>query len=172
MGKDGIAAVLGTCPPGYVLDPLTGLCVIGGGNGTKLDLSGVIAAINALAALVAQLLAEFQLQFDPGKINAYVDFNPNGTIGTTASSLYISNKNVRRAIIQNLSTTDNMTVTASGSPNRLAAVSASGKGPILNKATATGLGGGSIELKNVDLSAVTVITDTNTGQNIAVYYEL
>ncbi|MGH7743892.1 MAG: hypothetical protein ACREQ5_03615 [Candidatus Dormibacteria bacterium] len=150
----------------------------GGGNGegtpppTGASLSDILNAINALGVILDEQLAEFMTQFDPGQVNAFVDFNPNGTIGTTASRLYPSNKRVRRAIIQNLSTTDNVTVTASGSPNTIATSPVAGKGIILNKATASGLGGGSMTLDNVDLSGVTVVTDTNTGQNIAVYYEI
>lgn len=144
-----------------------------------MDLSGVIAALNLQTALLKRLLSEFQRQFDPPgsqtdfpDVNGFVDFNPNGTIGTTATQLYLTPKKVRSAIIQNLSTTDNYTVTSSGQSARPAAVSAAGKGPVLNKAAATGQGGGTLKVGNIDLSALTVISDTNTGQNIVVYYEL
>lgn len=136
----------------------------GGGGGGGTDLSAVIE-------LLKQILKEMMRQWDEGQVDGYVDFNPNGTIGTTAAQLYPAGKKVRRAIIENLSSTDNYTITSDGQAGKIATQKAAGKGIILNKAAAS-QGGGSITVQNIDLSEITVVSDTNTGQNIAVYYEL
>lgn len=137
----------------------------GGAGGQPIDLTSVVLLLQAI-------LTEFVHQYGPAQVNGYVDFNPNGTVGTTAAALYPTNKKVRRAIIQNLSTTDNYTITSSGQPGKIATTTAKGTGPILNKASGTGLGGGTITVGNIDLSELTIVSDTNTGQNVAVYYEV
>lgn len=137
----------------------------GGGGSGSIDLSNT-------NALLAEILRELQILIEAGQSQGTTEFNPNGTIGNvTPTVLYPNSKKVKRAIIQNLSTTDNYTITAlPGTPGGVnAAVSA--KGIVLNKVAAGKLGGDTLTVGNIDLGALTVISDTNTGQNISVYYE-
>lgn len=134
----------------------------GGGGGS--DGAGLTAIFNALNTLYNLLVGVFY----PGGSVGNTDII---TVGTTAVLLYQNNKPVKKAIIQNLSSTDVVTIQAvSGSVGKVAPVTA-GKGTLLNPAPGSGQGGGSMPVGNVDLGAFTAITNTNTGQLVSVYYE-
>lgn len=93
------------------------------------------------------------------------------TVGTTAVNIYNNPKLVKKAIIQNLSATDVVTIVAlQGTPGKVAPIAA-GKGTLLNPASSVGQGGGSMPLGNVDLGMFTAVTNTNSSQTISVYYE-
>ena len=83
--------------------------------------------------------------------------------GGTFQRISATSRLVNRAIIQNIST-ENVTI-VSGSPNATA-----GQGIALNAAPATGLGGGSLPVGNIDLSTLFFVR-ASSGVTLAVYYE-
>jgi hypothetical protein len=135
----------------------------GGGNPPSVDLSGVLTYLK-------EILAELVTLIEPGqsKANTYVF----ATATTTPTPLFSTEKKVKKAVIQNLSITDNMTVSAqSGGSGGTNATLVAGKGTVLNKAPGTGQGGNSLTVGNIDLSTINIITDTNAAQTYSVYAE-
>lgn len=118
---------------------------------------------NAIVALLQQiynlLLSVFGLGASVPQV-LIVTITTNGVFQQISPTpLY-----VKKAIIQNLSTTD--TVTISSTKN-----AASGAGICLNVAGGTGQGGGSHPVGNIDLSKLFITCSTNAAQNVAVYIE-
>ena len=117
--------------------------------------------LNAMSELIKLVKKEYEAAQDDFQIEVL-------TVANTAASLYAGQKIVRKAVFQNLSTSDSITL-ARGQSGKPASVTA-GAGIILNPATASSLGGGSITFLNVDLSQVTAISQTNNSQSLAVVY--
>lgn len=92
------------------------------------------------------------------------------SVSTSPTALYSNNKRVKRAVIQNLSSTDNLTLVATPGTVGKTGPGSSGNGIILNKASASGQGGGSLVTGNIDLGAFTVYGGAGSDQ-VAVYYE-
>jgi len=116
---------------------------------------------NVLTNIVTLLKKEYE--------GAGVDWNIEVlSINDEPGSLYAAQKPVRRAVLQNLSTTDPITIGRgqSGKPASLTA----GEGIVLNPASQAGYGGGSTVLHNIDLSQVTAVTVTGDSQPLAVAY--
>jgi len=133
-----------------------------GGGSTSIDLAGVIA-------LLKEILSTLQEFIKPGQSFVQIDYI--NTVGTTASLLYPGSKWVKNAIVQNLSSTDTITIIANaGQVGKVLPVTA-GQAFVLNPATASGQAGGSVPFGNVDLGGLTAITNTNTGQAVSVKYE-
>ena len=91
-------------------------------------------------------------------------------VGTSASALYRDEKVVRSGFIMNLSKTDNVTIRGSGSASGKIQDITAGQGIILNRANATGQGGGVFNFGNIDLSTITIVTNLNDTQQVAVVY--
>lgn len=91
-----------------------------------------------------------------------------GNVGTTGTRPFPAGTFVKKAVIQNLSNTDNLTVFfAPGATTFILA----GNGTVLNPAPGAGQAGGSMTVGNIDLGDMSWITNTNTNQNVSVYYE-
>lgn len=117
--------------------------------------------LNAMSELIKLVKKEYESAQDDFQIEVL-------TIATSAAPLYLAQKIVRKAVFQNLSATDTITL-ARGQSGKAAAVTA-GAGIVLNPAPASGQAGGSITFLNVDLSQVTAISSTNNSQSLAVVY--
>lgn len=134
-----------------------------------IPLNASVTDLAQLVALQARLLTDFETAFNAGKRSPFID--SFSSLDTTPSLIYNTFKPVARAAFQNLSTTDTITVTTTGKPTVVNANAVSGVGVVLNPGAATGFGGGSLSVSNVDLSSYTFQTSTNSGQTIVVYYE-
>jgi hypothetical protein len=135
------------------------------GKALSSPLSPEMYALNKIYEILASVDAN-------AKSQAFTDYI---TVGLAGPAVYPYSKKVKKAIIQNLSTTDTVTVVAIpntiGLPSRATPVTA-GQGTILNPATQSGYGGGSMELGNVDLGQIWIITNNNNSQKVSVYYEV
>lgn len=123
------------------------------------------AGLNDVLAALNKILAVLTKEFEGADVDFQIEVL---TINSTAAPLYTSQKKVRHAVFQNLSSTDAITLMR-GPAGKVGAVTA-GAGIVLNPATSAGLGGGSVALHNIDLSAITAITATNNTQSLAVVY--
>jgi len=135
----------------------------GGGGGGGSDV--MTAILNTLK----QILSELMILIEPGQSNATTYYLT--TAGTTPSALFGQTKRVKRAIIQNLSTTDNMTIVAAAGSVGANATAKSAQGTVLNKVAAGKLAGDTMTVGNVDLASFNIVTDTNTAQAYSVYTE-
>lgn len=94
------------------------------------------------------------------------------TTHAKAYSLYNSSKPVKKAIIQNITNTDVITVFAVPYSTGKTYPVSNYEGIILNPASVANQGGGSLPLGNVDLSNFAVICDTTDALiGLAIYYE-
>jgi hypothetical protein len=110
----------------------------------------------------------FDKQYNAGRSEVFIEVL---TVGTTASVLYPVSKVVRGGTIMNLSTTDVVTLGGGGEGAKGKVLNlTAGQGFLLNAAAAAGQGGGTWNFGNIDLSSITAVTNTNTGQKIAVVY--
>lgn len=112
-------------------------------------------------SLIEQLLEILIREFDEGQERGEIDVI-SLTTGGKFQNLFPSDKPVRKAIIQNISTED-VTITT-------AEQSEAGSGIILNAATLSGEGGGSLPTGNIDLRALWFVRAT-AGATLAVYTE-
>lgn len=120
--------------------------------------------------VLEQMMNLIKKQNDAGKSLLRIDVI--ATVGTTASLLYRAPKPVRGGTIMNLSATDTVTLVTSGEESRgiPKTGAAAGTGYVLNPATVAGQGGGCFNFGNIDLSTITVITNTNVNQSVCVVY--
>lgn len=133
----------------------------GGGGGSDALLQSI------LDTLLRIQVAEWGV-FIPGGSLANTDFM---TGGTSPFQAYSNPKPVKKAIIQNLSPTDTLTIVfVSASAGKVAPIVA-GDGITLNPAPSADQGGGSLPVGNVDLSSMTLVFSTNATQEFVVYYE-
>jgi hypothetical protein len=112
--------------------------------------------------LVGQILSLLQKLFGIGRSTPSID-TVALTTGATFQQMFGGSKKVMKAIIQNIST-ENVTIT-SINQNQVA-----GTGILLNAASASGEGGGSLPVSNVDL-ALLYFVRTTAGLTLAVYSE-
>ena len=128
---------------------------------TTIDLSGVIALLQAIEDLLIKLI-------DAGESSTNTDI-VKCTAGGTSQPLFGNPKLVKRALIQNLSTDDITLFWVNNSQGRPQAITA-GVGTVLNAATAAGKGGGTYPAGNVDLSNCSFLAAT-TGDSLSVSEE-
>ena len=130
---------------------------------------GTPPSIADLFSVLTDILTTLQMEYNAGAVDVQIDYLPVTTAANTVAPLYVSQKRVRGGLFENLSTTDTITF-AIGQPGKVATIIA-GQGIVLNPASISGYGGGTWAFFNIDLSRVTAVTQTNTGQYIsAVYY--
>lgn len=120
--------------------------------------------LSVLQEIYALLLGVFGLGGSLAQTDVFA------TVSTTPICLYPQSQLIKRGLIQNLSTTDEITVFATPGGKTAAAITA-GLGTILNPAPGTGEGGGTMPLGNIDLASLTFISSTNANQSVSVYYE-
>jgi hypothetical protein len=123
-----------------------------------------------IIALLQTQQTDFEAQFNAGGRKFGIDYFGTGG-GLTPTLLYENSKKVAAGAIQNLSTTDVLTVVTSQAPSVLAANAVAGQGVNLNPAPVSGYGGLSMSFDNIDLSQFTVITNNNNDQPLVVFYE-
>lgn len=92
------------------------------------------------------------------------------SVSSPPTNLYTSPKQVKKFVIQNLSSADNLTLVGNSGTTGKIAPGSSGSGIVLNKAPASGQGGGSLSGNNIDLSGITVLGGAGSD-NVSVYYE-
>jgi hypothetical protein len=112
-------------------------------------------------SLIEELLNKIITEFDEGQERGEIEII-SLTTGGTWQNLFTSDKPVRKAIIQNISTEDVTIATAEQST--------AGEGIILNAATLSGEGGGTLPTGNIDLRAFWFVRAT-AGATLAVYTE-
>ena len=123
---------------------------------------------SGLQSWLTDILNEMIKEWDAGQVRPFIDYQ-TVTTATVVQRLYASHNPVRRAVIQNLSSTDTLTLFAAGSSGGQGG--ASGSGIVLNAASAGGQGGGSIAVDNVDLYYFWITCSTNNAQAFSVYGE-
>lgn len=116
---------------------------------------------------LGQIYSILNYEYGPGQKLPFVD---TFTVGTSFSQLYTGAKPVSKALIQNDSSTDVMSVTASFG-NTGAKSGTAGQAILLNPATSANQGGGSLPVGNIDLSNLYIATNTNSAQRFSIYGE-
>lgn len=125
--------------------------------------SQVLQALQAISDL-------FQKQYTAGNQVIQIDIL---TIGTTGAPLYAVPKLVRGGTIMNLSATDTITLGGGGIGQQAKALGlVAGQGYLLNPSNVAGMGGGTFNFGNIDLSSLIAVTNLNAAQKIAVVYYL
>lgn len=133
-----------------------------GGGGFQVDLSSVVNALNAIISL---LIGVFSLGGSRGQTDYFASVT-----NANAITLYSAGYFIKKGYIQNLSTTDEITVVFTANSNGKAQPNvAAGKGTVL-KHDSSGAGA-SMPIGNVDLGDMNVISSTNPNQAVSVYYE-
>lgn len=127
-----------------------------GGGGISADAQAIIDALNSLFG-------------DGGsKTNTILITLGNANTPTVLS---VTSLKVRKAIIQNISSTDIITLVATSDGNGKAAAIVNYQGTILNPAGTSNQGGGTYPAGNIDLNSITVQQDTTNALVISVTYE-
>jgi hypothetical protein len=122
------------------------------------------ATLDDLYSLLREIRNILSNEFDPAKVEPQIE---TITVTTTPAALYLAPKPVRWAIIQNLSSTDTITL---GKGKAGKGTVSAGSGIVLNPAPASGQAGGSVVLHNIDLADFIAITNINANQTVSVVY--
>ena len=130
-----------------------------GGNGTD---NSVI--IDLLRQILEVLKGVFTINFSEPQIDVITL-----TTGAAFERMYDNPRKVKSAVIQNISTEDVTLQIGSGTSSTPAFTA--GDGILLNAASASGKGGGSLPVGNIDLSKFYFVR-TTSGDTLAVYVEL
>ncbi len=136
----------------------------GGGGSTGSSLSDLVLAME-------NLQAEIESLFEDGGSRVNTDIFTFAT-HLKAYALYTTPKKVRKAILQNITNTDIITVVAVSNGNGVAQNITKYQGVLLNPAGTANQGGGSVPFGNIDLSNLTVMCDTTDALvGLSVTYE-
>ena len=110
---------------------------------------------------VTQILQLLKAEFEEGRAFGTVEIITLDA-GAVFQRLYANVKNVKRALIQNISVED-VTITTAINATQ-------GEGIILNAALALGTAGGSLPVSNIDLSTLCFVR-TTAGITLSIYLE-
>lgn len=184
----GFGAFIGTALANSLEQPST---ITGGGGTVNVDLSPVVGELQLIETTLSQLLtainnlasslgtgtgdlstlqaiqADLDLMIKPGAVQGTIDVI-SLTSGAAVQQLYVNPTKVRKALIQNISTDAVTLFTSTGTSNGIHGTA--GSGTVLNPASVSGQGGGSLPVTNEDLSNYFFVGAT-TADKVSVWRE-
>ncbi len=140
------------------------------------DLNEIVTQLTALATAIGlqanttnAILAEIKKQYSEGLVNPFVDILTLAS-SSTFSKMYSNVKFVRKAVIQNITSSAGVMISIRSSLQP-SGTTAGIKALQLNAGGSINLGGGSLEVGNIDLSKIEWSASLKNC-SIAVYYEI